>query len=908
MSSHADSPGSEDFVSMDLTPDRDKSDVEPHEAPIKVPASPTIIRLSGLGLENAMLGQPKPGNAFAGMKHRDSEYSKLPRKSGGEQKIDPRARPGSNLLVNGSRRAGLPKVTSPVEPLQRPVIVRKPSNLDYDEDLALPMPKPRHTRMDPADEAPMPAEEWKKVHVGQKRCAMDPSVPARAGVSASGSLSADSKKMSRLEAIRSKLSFKDLRKECAKEEITSQFPSPSPDDPKTRSRWGIPGSSSPSIAPSVQSVKPKFTSTDDSQVPGPAGTMANTTSQMNLAPTRIPLPPSGTFSDIQGTMAAPKSPMSPPNNVLGGKAPTVTGSKNMKNTSSTTSSRAASVSTADFPPDIVVSCPSLDTAQKRLPTRAPSTPNSTLFKYLGTKDSPGNTTDICEDGGKAKYLPKDWPRGSSTPSPQTKVLSTPSSAFDENEAGVDSLTDHLPSFKERLQKANISFSQSHCPEMHSQSSALHIDEIVTMVQSIQRQTNSGISCISKKLEDLSAWIGDQLKNQIEGISDLGRANSDLFAKQCQISREMMKFQLDMRLDIGVMEKRLTDFESKLLDGLQNEVRQLARSFEELNHRTEALIAKYSSSDNQSFIELQRQKNAEIEREIAHVKGQQVALAAIAPFHAQSIHQMQPRPSESSTGSAEPLIRQAEMLSSVPHFPVAPTPAGPLLESKSVAVFPRSVSLTRKGLLKGIKDMASTSPESKERVQDKAKTTDDSKKWNVFGFRRRRDPNEPPGSTTKFPWSSSRRAKDIPMVDEPRSSRSSSPPVPAILRNIPSSLEIHRIDRSNVHPALRSTLQEGTAPQDRSPSTSLETSTPSSAIGHNHAHDKAAAEGLHASPSDKLQPSMEASQSTSFHTGAYGSSSVQSSSEDMQKVQALGDSELNPQEWDRITFHGSDTPN
>lgn len=53
-----------------------------------IPISPTVSRLSGLGLEIPASPSVQPGNAFARARTGDADGSKLPRKSGGKQDLD----------------------------------------------------------------------------------------------------------------------------------------------------------------------------------------------------------------------------------------------------------------------------------------------------------------------------------------------------------------------------------------------------------------------------------------------------------------------------------------------------------------------------------------------------------------------------------------------------------------------------------------------------------------------------------------------------------------------------------------------------------------------------------------------------------------------------------------------------
>ncbi|KAJ5537155.1 hypothetical protein N7513_010341 [Penicillium frequentans] len=495
------------------------------------------------------------------------------------------------------------------------------------------------------------------------------------------------------------------------------------------------------------------------------------------------------------------------------------------------------------------------------PARKPSSPNTlSVPKHPVTKDSPPNLGDLTEGEEKVKYHPKTWVDGSyrriSDGDNQGSIQTPPPTVYAKGESPVASLSSYLPSFKERLDKMDLSLEETSSGEGQGRSTAHQIDDILGMIKSIQRRVDGGIANMNKKLEDLCAWIGDQLQNQITSNGDLSRANSDLFSKQCQISREMMKFQLDIRLEIGTMERRLSAFENNIIDKLQTEVRSLARSYEELNNKTEVMISKHSFNDNQSFIELQVQKNTEIEREIAYLKSCQGSSISkdVAPF---APARVTPQQSFSSNDSSEPLIKPAVLvpptspdvcttprhLATPNHVPVTPkrihsapkevhatsrdvstTPVRPrvvsMVENKTSSLLPRSVSLTGKGIIKGIKDIASSTSDTKESKDkthlNKAKSHDESKKWYLFSMRtRRREDGTSNSSGSKFQWS--RRSKDIPNNEEEAtiSSRSSTPPVPAIPRNSHTRANVRSIERiptpfpssmvdpiNSVHPAFR----------------------------------------------------------------------------------------------------------
>ncbi|KAJ5785418.1 uncharacterized protein N7503_010630 [Penicillium pulvis] len=649
------------------------------------------------------------------------------------------------------------------------------SSLDYDEALALPMPKPRHIRTDSDNRSNPFQDDNERTKSLKKRSATDPVVSRMHASSEPVNLQDihEGKKKSRFEMIKSKLSFKDLRKELVKEDLGVQ--------PATPPHRAFSGSAIPTLASSSQE------------------------------------------SNVKTKVHSVKR--NPPTKFV--------------QTSNLTREKLS----------------------KQWGKQKPSSPNTlSVPKHPVTKDSPPNLGDLTEGEGEVKYLPKTWVDGSyrriSNGDNQGNIQTPPPTVYAKGESPIVSLSNYLPSFKERLDKMDLSPEKTSSGEGQNRSTANQIDDILGMINSIQRRVDGGVANMNKKLEELCAWIGDQLQNQITSNGDLSRANSDLFSKQCQISREMMKFQLDIRLEIGTMERRLSTFENKIIDELQNKVRSLARSYEELNNKTETMIARHSFIDNQSFIELQVQKNTEIEREIAYLKsceGSSISkdVAAFAPTR------ITPQQSFSSNGSSEPLIKQVLLvpptspdvrttprhMATPDHVPVTPkriqsapkevhatprdfstTPIRPrvvsMVESKSSSLLPRSVSLTGKGIIKGIKDIASSTSDTRENKDkthlNKAKSHDESKKWNLFSMRtRRREDSTSNSSGSKFHWS--RRSKDIPNNEEQAtiSSRSSTPPVPAIPRNPRARANIRSIERiptpfpsnmvdpiNSVHPAFR----------------------------------------------------------------------------------------------------------
>jgi len=671
------------------------------------------------------------------------------------------------------------------------------------------------------------------------------------------STSDDIKKRSKLALIKSKLSFKDLRKEASAEDISKrnishpmpQVPDmpalPSSESSKRTFRCAASPGTLSSFAQSNFNLKAKLKPIDQGKVSGAA-------SQADTAPS-IELSPSETYTDAQGMVlvAPPKSPS---------RRVCSAGSQSSSYTQDSSKGKLDAEYRAGVNDPIGkrqlnlnISRTSMDIAEKtRTSYEAP--------RYPVTKDSPPLPSDLLEGSGKAKYLPQEWLMRDSAASIPPKPNRPAPTAYKDGEPPVTTIPDYLPSFKERLDKAGIPMDGLASP---NHSIPVQLDDLVDMVRAIQKKTDTGVNNVTRKLDDLSRWIGDQLQSQVDSISDLARTKAELNNKQFDISREMMKFQMDVRLEIGVMERRLNTFEMKVMDEVQAEIRALGRSYADLNRRTESLTERLTSGDLQKHIECQHRKTDEIRREVAYLKAQddkvnldetqreqiirivkaQMESAKDAPLTftpsqiellaeltlkkvelktsvARKTANLTPsmevrRCSESTICSAPALIHDVDLDRALPLPPTLAftdnsLPALPRVSSaqepKARGTLPRSISMTKKGFMTGVKDAMTNASSPKEESPEKI-NLNEGKKWSVFGFRSRRDGHDSPAKAGKRSRSFMRRPEGTLPLDTGRSRSSTpTPSIPSIVRDIPKPAQKGNT-QSTIHPALRvATLQ------------------------------------------------------------------------------------------------------
>lgn len=795
----------------------------------------------------------------------------------------------------------------------------------------------------------------------KKRAVTD---PAPAGQSPSDAPTPDlNKKRSKMELIKNKLSFKDLRKESLRPEISPPIPIMVPDipsmpltahtklHPRPLPRGHIPSISS---ATTTEDLPAKLRPVDFSQTSSIL-LSSGINPQVNIPSSKIPLAPSHTLSHAQGTMA----PMRSASLRTGGSVNrNASVSKKADEEKPVMDNDAAmSASTGKSEPNIMITRPIPGTSIER--QEQITSPTSTL-NYPVTEDSPAKSLDLLEGSNEVKCLQHDWAiEEGDTPSPTPLPKNRDATVYMEGEASIKSLPGSVSSFQERLLKADIELHKPAPKETQDLDITMYLDNIVDMILSTKRETEAEMEAANQKIDELAAWIRVQLKNVVDSVSDWARANSELFANHHQMSRDMMKLQMDLRTEIGILERRLNIFEMNGQDAWQAEVRALAQAHDELTFNYEVLYERLLSHpmETQELLEKMVSQQGKVEVAIEETKnkvdkvpqdiralehritmleasiGSKDALKTAGSGGANvdlsskvstpvSVMTVRPiaskeRIDESTTRNIETTVTQPS--TSAPQSqagPISPVPAAsstltqPRTRARSQTKsprIPRSLSLPKKAFLKNVKDAASTTPEKgpeKAKTPEASTTPEDGKKRNVFSFRRRRQVSDSAGSgSNKLTWTGARRPST---TNDGTNSRSSTPPVPAIPRLIPQWITTTNT-LSISHPAHRTTPQTNTG-NDETPSTqqsptATATVTVQSQVVRDDDFRASKATSTKSSVGENKAASSGVISTGTFHSAEdkHAESTANNAVDDNAQAPLLGDTD---QDWDRVSLRES----
>lgn len=719
------------------------------------------------------------------------------------------------------------------------------------------MPKPP-SRREPLVDETVPAEAkapQTRARLLKKRSMPE---PGHGKITPSPVNPADGKKKSRLDAIKSKLSFRDLRKEAIKEDERSGSPRP-----PLPTRLMV-------YSPTLVTLKPLREMEGTSSLLGQE--------EQSPASSRIRLASSGTYTHAQGSMTAAQSAAGeervesvgqakvatkraethgnlkpaipvPAAKHKTGPLPTHVDSVGQTPAAAErvhpqgkpdTVTKATPVPASKHRPSALVTRPSFEASTRR---RSPLVPESAESNYAPTGDSPPKLSDLTEGSGKVKYLPKHWLQKSSlsTPSPTARsirhgstlprrlaptmespsdpsVPSTPSpsssirsmhegsSLSRERAPTMESPSIPMSGFEERLADTTPPLGNPAVLEDEGPTLADYKQELINKILGVQRQADAEIRDLTQKVVELSKWMHGQLANHAERIGDLEGTIKGLCSQQTDLQRDLTKLKQDFDIKVNVANQRVDNLERKVQNDLEAEMQNLAISVQELTQKIEYVIENSAAHLREAPLirDKQQEKLDELAREIAEIHqkhADQYNTLSTGSGRTQRFVSEPPfvtaKPSFDQPDAPLPPMRVSPMPRSVT---VTPTPRREpaSAESKTSADFRRSASI-RKGLAK----VALITPGSQGK---RANSGDDSKGWKLFGFRQRRDAHSD-GSTTaasKFSWRL-RPSKDGQATDN-ASSRSESPPPPPVPRHIQMNIENNIRAASQVHPAHRNLIQ------------------------------------------------------------------------------------------------------
>ncbi|KAJ5488648.1 hypothetical protein N7539_003538 [Penicillium diatomitis] len=433
------------------------------------------------------------GNAFSEMRARGIDTSKLPRKSSASS--DP-----------SSPNYKIPRIGS---------------SLDYDRELAIPMPKPPQRRYNTSEKSgpsPNPAP-FSHLRKGSLPEAVVPNKQVDNIYATVG------KKRSRLQTLKSKLSFKDLHKEATtRDQVVPPLPSGLSSEKHDASKVSVPGSpAAPATceSPRIQDGTANSRLSTPSSVPGAKVDLNND----NEKPAVGPIP-----------RLRPKASTSP-------------------------------------------SSPGLST-----PEGLPPKSKTSLSGSSAEGDTPPTHGDRSNGSSRFKYLPRLWPDNSmpSTPSPAPRAihpahrllgagltsspLSKTVSQGDESPGEIEPL---LLESTEILETGDLS---------------PYAAEFAKIVRAIQGQTDIKINKLSVTVSELSKWVHDQLDARAADIEDIKRTNAELLSRMSAVQEGLRKSRLSAELDLAKTTQRVKHLEERFAIADREDIEPLKKTAKGLNEK------------------------------------------------------------------------------------------------------------------------------------------------------------------------------------------------------------------------------------------------------------------------------------------------------------------------------------
>ncbi|KAJ5894716.1 hypothetical protein N7495_006407 [Penicillium taxi] len=740
---------------------------------------------------------------------------------------------------------------------KRPGMTKKLTQLNFEDHLALPMPKPLHApelgssvdcSFQPHKSTDTIRKSSDNLRRLRKRSPTMPSLHNGSGFEDNGE-----KKVSRMDMLKSKLSFKDLRKEVIKAEEIPPLPVETAYTRSLRANLDC----SPVVLPGIS---------------GPQTTYSLRASSSN---TPMGSPTTSNPATCQSLRANLSSPLASPS---------------FSNPPTIEALRASSNGTVVVSP--CVSCPQEIHVEKRRPSElnieSPSYTES--FSSMGSRIHAPHSVKSPQaryPSANDKLMDKNDPSTPSTTdsnsfstrsySPVKKHVFIPNSTLEFREpkskkrhdgkqptspcfditvktpqfpGWFKDSEDYMSSFKERLEKAGLT-ERPTAADAQAEPVSEQLVNIVDMMGSIQRQCDTSVANIGKKADDLADWVRDQLRYHMKTIEDLNRTNTDLLKKQCQMTVEMMKSQLNLRMEMELMETRIGTLKRRTLDDFDDQITSMNQKCAELSKKVGIVTEKFERININHFAEeLQEQRavNAQIQEDVSQLKNFLEEERLMPMFQTLILGPTQSASSTASSPLLRPLTTQRvvsddiQALTDANEVPEAPgklqrsgtmkkgflrelrgmtsseTVLPPVLRKTDVqndSSSKGSISSSQKPIIaRTVISSPNTTPKDNKKPVEIPRTNEETKRWNPFGFHRRQDQaNEAPSAASshngmiKFLRSSARHAAGLDKSAQPSENTASDSRAATL-----SVLSIPEIYRSGYNPAYNTAAHPATQTQ------------------------------------------------------------------------------------------------
>ncbi|KKK18156.1 hypothetical protein AOCH_004203 [Aspergillus ochraceoroseus] len=496
---------------------------------------------------------------------------------------------------------------------------RKFSGLDYDAELALPMPKPRHVR--PSNERSPSASKPKvltKPNVTKKRSTTEPTRSSESSTAASESTNAQKKK-SKVAALRSKFSLKDIGKEFRRDipplssmpklggvgqshkgkrssDLDNQSESQHPHNfneerlyiPKSREEGDAP----PHSAPLFQT----FSTLCRSVGLDKASRTSGVSSSSLHTPTKL---------SSDGNAEGKFKHASVHNTDLGPSA-TNQHLETLLLDGSSPPARAGECSNAGIPEVIQVQsrvC-SLEAQNESDVPETPKTPPPLPLPPIDQAayspsiyDTPqkvsGKTSESSpqgkNDGNQMRQMPlivsstnptggsKENKAGESRFPPQYGIApSVPTKSRARQEHIQDDGQNHNP-FNENNFFAGVTGYGGYAPPPSHpgyQNTVTLEQQLTTHVDSIHYHVDTVVNKLSRTFEDSNNWTMDQILRQVDAVSDIARLINSRTVVQAEHVKGLQRLMMDVRMQLNLFQQEARQSEDRLKGFVQQEMAKL----------------------------------------------------------------------------------------------------------------------------------------------------------------------------------------------------------------------------------------------------------------------------------------------------------------------------------------------